>query len=114
MVGWQHHVTPPPPQEDPIMDATTDQDGKPIGCADADTTTVTVSEGFSYRITGAQRHALVAICDRFKVRYRPEDYRPTFDLPKGWVAGWVGGTDGPGSRAQTIYVGCDPEGRLSS
>jgi hypothetical protein len=70
---------------------------------------VTVSPGVSYEITPAQRDALTALCDRFHTRYRPEDYRPAFDLPKGWVAGWVGGRD-----ARTIYVGCDPDGRISS
>jgi hypothetical protein len=39
--------------------------------------------------------------------------RPTFDLPSTWLAGWVGGEAIQATRP-TIYVGCDPEGRISS
>jgi len=54
-----------------------------------------------------QARALWALCDRYKVPYVPEHYRPA--LPKGWVEGWVGGPD-----AGKIYVGCSPEGRIHS
>jgi hypothetical protein len=57
--------------------------------------------------TEAQARALFAICERYKVTYRPGDYRPA--LPKGWVEGWVGGYD-----AAKLYIGCDPDGRIHS
>lgn len=52
----------------------------------------------------AQREALTALCERFNVALNEENFRPQFDLPKGYVAGWVG----------PIFVGCSPEGRISS
>lgn len=53
-----------------------------------------------------QERALLRLCkDRDNpIPYDPYQYRPTFDLPGGYVAGWVG----------SLYVGCDPEGRISS
>lgn len=53
-----------------------------------------------------QERALLRLCeDRdTPIPYEPYQYRPAFDLPDGYVAGWVG----------PIYVGCDPEGRISS
>jgi hypothetical protein len=51
-----------------------------------------------------QDAALRNLCERYKVSYDPFQYFPRFDLPKGYVAGQVG----------PIYVGCDPEGRISS
>lgn len=48
------------------------------------------------------------LCDRYHVTYDPTHYAPAFDLPTGWVAGWVGGTPG------TLYVGVDPDGAASS
>lgn len=56
-----------------------------------------------------QRAALVRICERFSVPYDEAHYRPVFDLPSDWVAGWVGGPD-----HEKLYIGCDPEGRISS
>lgn len=67
-------------------------------------------------MTDAQRKTLEALCGRYRVEFRESDYAPTFDLPDGYVAGWVGGINhsaGMGS-AQTIYVGVDPEGNASS
>ena len=55
-------------------------------------------------MTDEQRAALVELTERFNVPFDPDNYRPTFDLPSDWVAGWVG----------PIYVGVDPEGRVSS
>ena len=55
-------------------------------------------------MTTEQEQALRACCDRFHVPFDPEAYRPAFDLPEGWVAGWVG----------PIYVGCSPEGDIHS
>lgn len=51
-----------------------------------------------------QEAALRELCGRFSQEFRPEDFRHPFDLPEGWVAGWAG----------SIYVGVDPEGRISS
>ena len=51
-----------------------------------------------------QATALRTLCERFNVPFIPGNYRPTFDLPSDWVAGWVG----------PIYVGCSPEGEISS
>jgi hypothetical protein len=62
------------------------------------------------RMTEAQDTALRALCGRYGVTYRPDDYWPTFDLPAGYVAGWVGGNDGP----RPLYIGCDKDGRISS
>lgn len=59
-------------------------------------------------LTPAQREALTALCARYGVPFREEDYRPSSDLPAGYVAGWAGGSPG------TIYVGCDADGAVSS
>lgn len=55
-----------------------------------------------------QRKALCALCSRYKVEFDEEHYKPAFDLPAGYVAGWVGGP------AQKLYVGCSPTGEISS
>ena len=76
-------------------------------------------------LTAAQTAALQDICERYGVEFRAGDYQPQFDLPAGYVGGWVGGCDhGLGfdhdqndwvrSSSTTIYVGVDPEGRISS
>lgn len=57
----------------------------------------------------AQEAALSDLCARYGVTYDPDHYKPQFDLPKGYVAGWVGGPD-----ARKLYVGCSPEGAVSS
>ena len=51
-----------------------------------------------------QRQALTALAERYNVEINDDNFRPTFDLPAGYVAGWVG----------PIYVGVSPEGRISS
>ena len=51
-----------------------------------------------------QEHALAAKCRDYKVAYIPGSFKPAFDLPDGWVAGWIG----------PIYVGCSPEGAIHS
>ena len=66
-----------------------------------------------HHLTFLQDVALAAICERYHVDYRPEHYQPTFDLPEGYVAGWVGGADIQKTQP-TIYVGCSPEGQMSS
>ena len=59
-------------------------------------------------MTDAQREALSNLCERYNVEFNESDYAPIFDLPSGWVAGWIGG------EARKLYVGCDPEGSISS
>jgi hypothetical protein len=67
------------------------------------------------------------ICKRYKVQFDENDYKPAFDLPDGYVAGWVGGPEHGMVRfvneevdvwertpRTTIYVGVDPDGRISS
>jgi hypothetical protein len=55
-------------------------------------------------MNGNQKLALQDLCKRFHVEFVEDQYRPVFDLPSDWVAGWVG----------EIYVGCDPSGSISS
>jgi hypothetical protein len=64
-------------------------------------------------LNGKQEDALRHLCDRYHVTFSPRDYKPAFDLPRTWVAGWVGGHTIQRTHP-TIYVGCDPEGRISS
>lgn len=65
-------------------------------------------------MTDAQELALRRLCQGFNVRFRVDDYHPQFDLPEGYVAGWVGGYQPTGSPYRTIYVGVSPEGEVSS
>jgi hypothetical protein len=58
--------------------------------------------------TDKQVIALSALCGRYKVEFDPDHYAPAFDLPDGYVAGWVGGEE------RKLYVGCSPEGEISS
>lgn len=52
-----------------------------------------------------QRAALKELCGRFdNVTFDEADFRPAWDLPAGYVDGWVG----------PIYVGCAPDGQISS
>ncbi len=55
-------------------------------------------------MTRKQAQALESLCARFKVPFVPATFHPTFDLPEGYVAGYVG----------PIYVGCSPEGEIAS
>jgi hypothetical protein len=59
-------------------------------------------------MTEQQLAALQRICERYGVAFDAAHYWPQFDLPAGYVAGWVGGKPG------TIYVGCSPDGAISS
>jgi len=54
-------------------------------------------------MTNKQITALRDLCERYGVAFDPSAYTPQFDLPDGWVAGWVG---------TSIYVGCSPEGNI--
>lgn len=60
-------------------------------------------------MTDAQRKAITALCDRYGVPFIEDAWSPKFDLPDGYVAGWVG----EGSVG-AIYVGVSPEGEVSS
>lgn len=62
-------------------------------------------------MTPQQREVLQKLCARYKVEFHHADYTPQFDLPEGYVAGWIGGT---GSGHRTIYIGVSPEGEISS
>ena len=86
--NWPH----PEPEEVPVDSAFRNVDPTCVCCLPA-----------------AQEQALRDLCARYNVGYDPDHYKPAFDLPKGWVAGWVGGPD-----VRKLYVGCDPEGRISS
>lgn len=63
-------------------------------------------------MTSAQEATLRKLCGQYSVTYDPAHYRPTFDLPDGWVAGWIGGPSQHGRK--TIYVGVAPNGEASS
>lgn len=56
-------------------------------------------------MTKEQEQALRDLCARFGVPFDAEQFKPAFDLPTGYLAGWVG---------EHIYVGCSEEGRISS
>ncbi len=50
-----------------------------------------------------QRTALTKLCERYDdVTFNPDDFRPVFDLPKGWVAGWVTDSHGVGCTSGVI------------
>ena len=55
-------------------------------------------------LTPEQRGALARLCQNYHVSFDASAYTPAFDLPAGWVAGWVG----------PIYVGCSPTGEVHS
>ena len=51
------------------------------------------------RMNEAQRNALWALCGRYGVPFREDDYRvypPDSWMMKGYVEGWIGGRDGSG------------------
>lgn len=58
--------------------------------------------------TEAQLNRLRILCENYSVPFNEDDYLPAFDLPAGWVCGWVGGKPG------TLFVGVSPEGEASS
>lgn len=62
-------------------------------------------------MTDAQELALRRLCDGYGVKFDADHYHPQFDLPPGYVAGWIGGNV---FLPVTIYVGCSPEGEISS
>lgn len=61
-------------------------------------------------MTDAQRDALTDLCARYRVPFIEEAWSPAgFDLPNGYVAGWVGE-----GKFGAVYVGVSPEGVVSS
>lgn len=56
-------------------------------------------------MTSAQILALVRTCHNYGVPFDPEAFSPAFDLPVGYVCGWIG---------TAIYVGVSPNGEISS
>lgn len=68
---------------------------------------------YVHQMTAEQEAALSALCERYCVPFRKSDYRRQADLPAGYVAGWAGGQDDQREHP-TIYVGCSPEGVISS
>ena len=70
-----------------------------------------------HRMTTAQRDALWELAGRYRVPFREDDYAPAFDLPQGYVAGWVGGQFHCvrcSHRSAKLYVGVSPTGEISS
>jgi hypothetical protein len=55
-------------------------------------------------LTLDQERAIQGKSRDYKVAYEPTTFAPAFDLPDGWVAGWIG----------PIYVGVSPEGHIHS
>jgi hypothetical protein len=55
-------------------------------------------------MTRPQENAIRGLCLAYKVAFRAENYHPAFDLPPGYVAGWIG----------PIYCGISAEGEISS
>ena len=78
--------------------------------SDTDVTLDEIIARTPHVMTRRQEASLRALCARYGQEFRFRDYGFRFDLPVGYVAGWVGGSGG----SQPIYVGVDPEGRVSS
>lgn len=55
-------------------------------------------------LTPQQDERLRVLCERYHVEFDPQHYYAAFDLPEGWVQGWIGGQPG------TLFVGVSPEG----
>jgi hypothetical protein len=77
-------------------------------------------------MTDEQREALKSLCGRYNVEFDENDYVPAWDLPTGWVSGWVGGNEHVARRFDeatgeyvplhggTIFVGVSPDGSVNS
>jgi hypothetical protein len=63
-----------------------------------------------FKMNDKQRDALRKLAQRFSVKLVESDFEPAFDLPTGYVAGWI---RNPASGIG-IYCGCSPEGEISS
>ena len=69
---------------------------------------MTTDDTFPAHVTDDQAAAIINIHVRYRVSLHPADWHPAFDLPPGYVAGWVGGPE------QRLYIGVSPEGDISS
>ena len=57
------------------------------------------------QLTPAQRKALSELSERYEVPFDPSSfYSSPLDLKPGWVGGWIG----------PVFVGCSPDGEISS
>ena len=64
------------------------------------------------RMTHEQRVKIVELSKRYNVQCCWDDWHlDPFDLPSGWVSGWVGGNN---TTTPTIYVGIAPDGTSHS
>lgn len=59
-------------------------------------------------MTPRQYDALAGLSHRYSVEFRPDWFTEQFDLPAGWVQGWIGGPE------RKLYVGVSPEGEVHS
>jgi hypothetical protein len=79
-----------------------------------------MSESMSERslashLTVAQVEALDRIHSRYGgVVWHPRDFWHPFDLPEGWVSGWVMRQSPNGMVEQAVYIGVSPDGEISS
>lgn len=62
-------------------------------------------------LTRAQETRLRKLCQGYGVEFDAAHYRPSFELPDGYVSGWIGG---PNAAGRTLYVGVDRDGNASS
>lgn len=58
----------------------------------------------NHELTPQQYEAILDLQERFNTPLDSTNFYPQFDLPAGYVAGWV----------NNIYVGISPEGHVSS
>lgn len=77
-------------------------------------------------MTNQQKLAIAKLCDYYDVTFDESHYGPGYGLPEGWVQGWIGGMAHANKQyvderwhheitgKPTIFVGCDPFGRISS
>jgi hypothetical protein len=66
-------------------------------------------------LTAAQIEALDKIHGRYGgAEWHPRDFWHPFDLPEGWVSGWVMRRTPRGRVERAIYIGVDPDGGISS
>ena len=57
------------------------------------------------KLTPAQRTSLYELCQLYDVPFYPAAFSWSFDLNPGWVSGWIG---------DAVFVGCSPDGEISS
>jgi hypothetical protein len=66
-------------------------------------------------LTDAQVEAIERIHKRYGgVEWHPRDFWHTFDLPDGWVAGWVKRKDRSNGPERALYIGVSPDGEVHS